>query len=153
MRVQISLVDTVTKQKWSSAACHHPLGKFQRQRGLVEKERGHLFKSYIILEEWQASVLESIPFRTSRENPATLCQTNPRLSPEFLLPFKNTILWETSGSHLVVLQAAQLLSSLVSSLRLLSGDCVSGQCCPSLLPPPLPMLGGSPGPAAWPHGF
>ena len=80
-----------------------PIGQFWKQT-FGEKERGLLFKSYTILEEWQAYALEPIPSRIPREKPCHPMPTYPRLHPEILLPFKNTVLWETTGDHCMIIQ-------------------------------------------------
>ena len=53
--------------------CPPSIGKLQRQR-FGEKERGHLFKNYTILEERQASVSEPFPLK------------HPKKTPHHLLP-------------------------------------------------------------------
>ena len=89
--MQISIVfgsitgESATELKWSSAACC--LWANSRGRGLVKKERNLLFKSYTILEEWQASASVPIPSRTPREKPRHLLPDQSKAEPRVPSPF------------------------------------------------------------------
>ena len=70
-----------------------PIGKFWRQRFGEKGKRSFIQKLHNLgsgrFLPQSPSLLEH-----PEKNPAALCQTSPRLHPEFLLPFKNTVLWE-----------------------------------------------------------
>ena len=63
----------------------------------MTKERSLLFKSYTILDEWQFLPQSPSPPEHPEKNHTTLCQISPRLPPELLLPFENTILLSLAG--------------------------------------------------------
>ena len=101
--MQISIVfgsitgESATELKWSSAACC--LWANSRGRGLVKKERNLFPKATQFWKNGRLLPQCLSPPEHLEKNPATFCQISPRLSPEFLLPFKNTIIWETAGGH------------------------------------------------------
>lgn len=87
------------------------------------------------LEEWQAFVSEPTPSRILREKLLhPLPDGSKAVRLEFLIPLKNTVLWEITGSHCTSIQAARLLSPLSWGLKLLSGVSAAA----ALPVPPLP---------------
>ena len=78
------------------------IGKLHWQRGSVENERTLLFKSYTILEEWQASASEPISSKHPEKNPATL--SNPTqvaagsFFPHLKIPFIEKLQAATESS-------------------------------------------------------
>ena len=60
----------------------------------MRKGKGYFIQKLNNLGGWQAPASKPSLLENPEENPTTLCQTNPRLQQEFLLPLKKRVLWE-----------------------------------------------------------
>ena len=115
--------------------CFLTIGKFWRQR-LGERRKGTFIKKLHNLGRMAVFCLIATPLleHPAKNSPTILCQRNPRLYPEFLLPFKKYHPWETAGGHCMIIQAAWLLFPSLLNLRFLSQVCMhaahaTSHCC------------------------
>ena len=94
------------KRQWGSDAHCHPWANSGGRR-LMKKGKKSFIQNLHNLEEWQVPALIPYPLDQPEENPATPCQTSPRLYPQFLLPFKDS----SFGNHRwLVAQSSKQLS-------------------------------------------
>ena len=115
-----------------------PTGKFWRQR-FGEKRKGVFYSKAAQSGRMACSCLKVYPLQSTQRKtqppPAKPVQDCTQSSFSHSKYRHSGI----AGHHCIIIQADQLLSLLLSGLRLLPGVCMWGQC--TMLPLTLPMLG------------